>query len=56
MKSILLHTAAVSNGGAFIAAGTTVTVGDEDDQISAARAESLPHEEAFAPEAPKSRK
>lgn len=41
MKSILLSTAAVSNGGAFLDAGTTVVIGDEDDQISDARASVL---------------
>ena len=39
MKSILLFTANVTNAGAFLDAGTNVDVGDEKDQISAARAE-----------------
>lgn len=41
MKCISLLTAAVSNSGAFIDAGEQPTIGDENDQISAARAAQL---------------
>ena len=41
MKAITLHTAAASNGGARIAAGTTVAVGGKPDQIEVDRAKAL---------------
>lgn len=41
MKSIILNTAAPSNAGERIAAGETVKVGSEPDQIDSARAKAL---------------
>jgi len=54
MKRITLLTANVTNAGAFLDSGATVDIGDENDQISAARAEAAVTsggaEDATAPE------
>jgi hypothetical protein len=41
MKSIELYTASVNNAGRRVDAGATVTIGDEPEQISGARAQDL---------------
>jgi hypothetical protein len=41
MKSIQIHTARPTNGGAFRDAGTIVDVGDKADQINAIVAQAL---------------
>lgn len=41
MKTLILNTAAASNGGARLAAGAVVAVGGKADQIEAARARAL---------------
>lgn len=41
MKTIILHTACINNGGQRIAAGAAVGVGTKPDQIEAERARAL---------------
>lgn len=41
MKHIVLYAAALANGGGYLDAGTEVEVGDGEDQINAAAAQSL---------------
>lgn len=41
MKAILLHTAALDNGGTRHEAGDTLAIGDDKSQIDAERAQAL---------------
>lgn len=41
MKKITLHSPAVRNSGAFADAGSTLTIGDQPDEITAARAKAM---------------
>lgn len=56
MKAIVLHTAAIDNGGTRRDAGETLTVGDSADQITAEFAKALiDASSAVEAPAPKSR-